>query len=106
MTQFRVQNAASCRIDEIYRYTMEKWGVAKAKDYIAGLFDAFEKIETHEILSRPIPAEFGIDGFFVRYEKHFIYWKYLSNGAVGIVTILHERMHQIERFKDDFQLIA
>jgi hypothetical protein len=41
-------------------------------------------------------------GFFFRYQKHFFYWRYLSNDIVGIVTILHERMHQIERFKDDF----
>ncbi len=30
-----------------------------------------------------------------------MYWKLLSDGKVGIVTILHERMHQIERLKDD-----
>ena len=102
MTPFLVQNSASYRIDDIYRYTREKWGNAQAESYIAGLFAAFEKIDTHGVLSRPIPAEVGVDGFFFRYRKHFVYWKYLSNGAVGIVTILHERMHQIERFKDDF----
>jgi toxin ParE1/3/4 len=26
----------------------------------------------------------------------------LADGAVGIVTILHERMHQIDRFREDF----
>ena len=26
------------------------------------------------------------------------YWRKLSNGDIGIVTILHERMHQIDRF--------
>ncbi|MFN4100416.1 MAG: type II toxin-antitoxin system RelE/ParE family toxin, partial [Pararhodobacter sp.] len=36
-------------------------------------------------------------------ERHFVYWKRLANGDIGIVTILHERMHQIERFKDDFE---
>jgi len=25
-----------------------------------------------------------------------------SNGDIGIVTILHERMHQMDRFKEDF----
>ena len=25
-----------------------------------------------------------------------------SNGDIGIVTILHERMHQIDRFREDF----
>jgi plasmid stabilization system protein ParE len=66
------------------------------------LFDAFEGIETHRTPSRPIPAEFGIEGYFFRYERHVVYWRRLSNGDIGIVTILHERMHQIDRFRDDF----
>ena len=101
---FLVQNAASHRIDEIYQYTLSQWGVAQAETYIIGLFDTFVKIETHEALSRPIPAEFGVDGFFCRYEKHFVYWRHLSSGDIGIVTILHERMHQVGRLKDDFGL--
>jgi len=101
MPKFLIQTAASFRIDEIYRYTLNQWGASKAESYITDLFAAFGKIDTHEVFSRPIPAEFGVDGFFFKYEKHFVYWKYLNNGTVGIVTILHERMHQIERFKDD-----
>jgi len=27
----------------------------------------------------------------------------LANGDIGIVTVLHERMHQIERFREDFR---
>jgi hypothetical protein len=26
----------------------------------------------------------------------------VSVGDIGIVTVLHERMHQIERFREDF----
>jgi len=26
----------------------------------------------------------------------------LSRGTIGIATILHERMHQLDRFRDDF----
>jgi plasmid stabilization system protein ParE len=97
----RVQQAASCRLDEIYRYTQDRWGKLQADRYITGLFEAFEGIETRKTLSRPIPAEFGIEGYFFRYERHFIYWRRLSDGAIGIVTILHERMHQIDRFRED-----
>ncbi|MEI9891110.1 MAG: hypothetical protein WDN45_11585 [Caulobacteraceae bacterium] len=49
-----------------------------------------------------IPAEFGVDGYVCRYGRHFIYWKVMADGSVGIVTILHERMHQLERFREDF----
>ncbi len=104
MAQVLVLDAASYRIDEIYRYTLKQWGAEQADTYIIGLFDAFAKIATHEVLSRPVPAEFGIDGFFFRYEKHFVYWRHLSSGDIGIVTILHERMHQIEQLKDAFGL--
>ncbi|WP_201838560.1 type II toxin-antitoxin system RelE/ParE family toxin [Microvirga zambiensis] len=104
MASVRVQEAASHRLDEIYRYTRDQWGAEQAERYITGLFAAFAKIDTHEVLSRPIPAEFGIDGYFFRYERHFVYWRKLSNGDIGIVTILHERMHQIDRFRDDFGL--
>lgn len=98
----RVQEAASVRLDEIYRYTRNRWGEAQAESYISGLFAAFAQIETRGAMSRPVPAEFGVEGYFFRYERHIVYWKRLTNGDIGIVTILHERMHQIDRLKDDF----
>jgi toxin ParE1/3/4 len=104
MARFLVQAAASHRIDEIYQYTLKQSGAEQADIYVVGLFDAFAKIATHEVLSRPVPAELGVDGFFFRYEKHFVYWRYLSSGNIGIVTILHERMHQIEYLKGAFGL--
>lgn len=102
MTAVRIQESASRRLDEIYRYTLGEWGGVQAARYIRGLFESFDRIPDHDVASRPIPAEFGVQGFFYRYEKHIVYWKILANGDIGIVTILHERMHQIERFRDDF----
>ena len=104
MTAVRVQEAASRRLDDIYRYTLEQFGAAQAEHYIEGLFEAFGKIAAHGVLSRPVPAAFGVDGFSFRYESHVVYWRRLSNGDIGIVTILHQRMHQIDRFREDFGL--
>jgi plasmid stabilization system protein ParE len=102
MTTFRVQERAVSRLDEIYRYTVSEWGATQAEHYINGLFESFEQIRTNPTASRPIPADLGVDGYFYRYQKHFVYWKKLADGDIGIVTILHQRMHQIERFRDDF----
>ncbi len=104
MAAVRIQEAASHRLDEIYRYTLDRWGADQADRYITGLFEAFDRIETRGVMSRPVPAEFCVDGYFFRYERHFVYWRRLSNGDIGIVTILHERMHQIDRFREDFGL--
>ena len=105
MTAVRVQGSAALRIDEIYRYSRNRWGTTQADSYIAGLFDTFERIAEGGVASRPVPAEFGVDGYFVRYEKHFVYWKWLRNGDIGIVTVLHERMHQFGRFLEDYDSI-
>ena len=98
----RVQEAASLRHDDIYRYTRDRWGEVQADRYITGMFEAFERIEAHGVASKLIPAEFGVEGFFFRYEHHIVYWRRLSDSDIGIVAILHERMHQIDRFKEDF----
>ena len=97
----RIQAAASHRLDDIYRYTRDRWGADQADRYITGLFAAFDRIESRGVVSKPIPAEFGVEGFYFRYERHVVYWRCLSKGDIGIVTILHERMHQIDRFRDD-----
>lgn len=104
MAAVLIQEAASLRLDDIYRYTRDRWGAEQADHYITGLFAAFDKIASYRVASKPIPAEFGVEGFFFRYEHHFVYWCRLSNGDIGIVTILHERMHQIDRLRDDFGL--
>lgn len=102
MPAVRIQEAASHRLDDSYRFTRDRWGSEQAERYIRGLFDAFGRIETHGVTSKPVPTEFGVEGYFFRYDRHFVYWRRLSNGDVGIVTILHERMHQIDRFREDF----
>ena len=103
MTPVRVQDAAAVRIDEIYRYTRERWGEAQADAYIRGLFEAFEGIATGAVASRPVPAEFELDGYVFRYERHFVNWKTLADGAVGIVTVMHERMHLMGQFLEDYE---
>ena len=104
MTRVRVQEAASRRIDEIHLYSRHRWGTERADAYITGLLESFDRIASGGVFSRPIPAEFGVSGYYFRYERHYAYWKRLSNGDIGIVTILHERMHQMGRFRDDLEV--
>lgn len=96
----RIQEAASLRLYEIYRYTRDRWRAEQADRCITDLFAAFDRIEGHGVASRPIPAEFGVEGFYFRHEHHFVYRRRFSDGDIGVVTILHERMHQTDRFRD------
>lgn len=76
----------------------------QAERYICGLFARLDAIAARQFPWRPVPADFGVEGFVCRYERHLIYWKVLADGDIGGVTVLHERMHQIEWFRDDLEL--
>ncbi|MEZ5696325.1 MAG: type II toxin-antitoxin system RelE/ParE family toxin [Sphingomonadaceae bacterium] len=101
MANFRVSAIAGQRLDEIFAYTERNWGDAQAEAYIQGLFECFTRIAKREVVWRAVPAEFGVDGFYARHEHHYVYWRILSDETVGIVTVLHERMHQMDRFRGD-----
>lgn len=82
----RVQKAVSLRLYETF---------------VTGLFAAIEQIETRGVMSRPVPAEFGMEGYFARYERHFLFLRRLSNGDIDIVSVLRECVHQKARLKED-----
>lgn len=96
-----VQEHAQTALLEIYAYTIDQWGEDQAKRYAQGMFERFEKIARREIHWRAIPAEFGVEGYFCKYQSHFIYWRTLDD-AVGIAAVVHERMHGIERVRAAF----
>jgi len=98
---YELSRRANGRLDEIYRYGVERWGEEPAEAYLRQLFDCFGKIARGEVRSQAIPAEFGVDGHYCRVERHHIYWRRLGHGEVGIVTVLHEKMHRMDRFKED-----
>ena len=100
----KFQPAALVRLDEIYLHTRDQWGADQAQRYSDGLFAAIDGIADHRTRSRPIPAEFEVGGFYFRYGRHFVYWQVLSNGDIGIVSILHEQMHQMDRLREDAPL--
>ncbi|WP_294330100.1 type II toxin-antitoxin system RelE/ParE family toxin [uncultured Sphingomonas sp.] len=94
-----IEPAADRRLDEIYEYTADQWGEDQADAYIRTLFERFGAIAAKRVPWRPLPAEFGVPLYFARAEHHIVYWRERADGVIGIVTILHERMHQLEQLR-------
>ena len=102
MTTYFLEPAADRALDEIYEYTAANWGEAQADAYIEGSFGFFGDIQAKQVLWRSLPAEFGVVGYFNKFQHHFVYWREMGTGGIGIVAILHERMHQIDRIREAF----
>jgi toxin ParE1/3/4 len=101
LKRYFVQPNASARLEDIYRFTLQRFGPAQADRYLDGAFALFEDIAARRIIWRRIPREFGVDGFFTRYRSHFVFWKLRSDGQIAIVAILHQRMDMARRLQED-----
>lgn len=105
MTGYRIQETAVAQIEDIYIYTAQTWGDTQADTYVRGLHAMFDDIAARRVIWRSVPAIVRVSGYVRRYRHHFVYWREMEAEWIGIVAVLHERMHQSARleqlFRDD-----
>ena len=109
--KYRFFPAADMAQDKIWDYTSNKWGEAQAEKYIKGLHRHIEQLAEKQKLWRPLPTRFVIPldlktkAYFSLYEKHYIFFRELSGGVLGVMSILHEKMHLPVRLVNDLKKI-
>lgn len=96
----RILPAARRRLLEIWGYTARTWGIEQADRYLAGLDSHLSRLLADRAKWRvPMASIPGVH--FSRYEHHYIFFRELSSGEIGIITILHEKMDLPRRFRED-----
>jgi toxin ParE1/3/4 len=90
--KFRISQAASQDIENIWRYTYEKWSMEQADRYFNLIIDEIEYLAENPKSG----VDFGnvLKGYFrSRIKSHFIFYKFnQKNEEVEIIRILHQRM--------------
>ena len=104
MSQVEILRAASLKLDDIFEYSLNQWNAAQAEIYVRGLIQHFDKIADRAVQWRKIPADYGVSGYFSRYESHFVYFSVFEDGLIGIRSILHVGMDQASRLAEDNRL--
>ena len=84
----------------IWDYTEGTWGAAQADLYIRELIDRVNQISRQRYLWRSVEDEGLPSVFFIRYQHHFIFFRELSSGVIGVIHILHESMDIPRRLRD------
>jgi toxin ParE1/3/4 len=102
MSGYLLASYAQQQLDQIYEYIAIQLDEDQAERYVAQLFDYFSDISSKNVIWRAVPAEFGVHGYLGKCGHHFVYWKLLAAGDVGIVAVLHERMHLIAQIRNVF----
>lgn len=101
MRRVEILPRAAARMEEIHELSRDRWGEAQAERHMRGMFAAMERLAVQIAPSRAIPAPLGFDGYYFRYERHFVYWRHTPNGDINILTVTHEKQHQIDQLRDD-----
>ena len=108
MPGFRFYEAADRRQDEIWKYTKDLWGPAQAESYIRGLHVILQQAADKKLTWKKVSPRQLLKSwpelYFVRYELHFVFFRVLPDGTLGVVSILHAAMDIPQRLLEDLEL--
>ncbi|MFA7343342.1 MAG: type II toxin-antitoxin system RelE/ParE family toxin [Terrimicrobiaceae bacterium] len=100
----RIFAPAEARLVEIWEYTLEKWGEKRADGYVRALVEKIHTLDKEPQCWRSVPDKTLRGVWFVRHGHHYVFFRELSGGTIGVITVLHENMDLPARFKEDRKL--
>ncbi|MEI3807941.1 type II toxin-antitoxin system RelE/ParE family toxin [Agrobacterium sp. CCNWLW32] len=107
MATYRFYAAADAAQDKIWRDTVDAWGEAQPETYIRGLHAHLQRLCDNHLLWRRLPQRLAVPGdimreaYFSRHEHHYLFFRELDNGDLGVMSILHARMDMAVRLRED-----
>lgn len=112
MAGYAFYPAADASQDRIWRETVDRWGEDQATRYIRGLHTHLQRVSETRATWRRLPRSLVVptnlksEAFFSRYEHHYIFFRTLPSGGIGIMSILHERMDLPVRLAEDLAMLS
>lgn len=112
MVAYRFFPRADDAQDKIWRDTVETWGEKQAITYITGLHADLQRLCDDKAIWRKLPQKLAVpadikrEAYFSRYERHYVFFRELDNGDLGVMSILHERMDLPVRLKEDLAALS
>jgi len=88
--------AAQADVDEIWDYTLERWGLEQAETYTRQLWKNIETLAEHPSLGKECSE---VRPGYRQYPSgsHILFYRLIPNG-IDVVRILHERMDYQRHF--------
>jgi toxin ParE1/3/4 len=97
----KIYRAASERILEVWDYTERTWGEAQADKYVTDLVEAINGAQGKRHQWRRL-VDKALNGvYFIRHQHHYVFFRELSSGELGVISILHENMDIPARLRED-----
>ncbi len=107
MPGYRFYAPADVAQDKIWDDTVKQWGEAQAETYLRGLHAHLQRLCDNRLLWRRLPQGLAVprditrEAYFSRYERHYLFFRTLDDGDLGVMSILHERTDMAVRLRED-----
>lgn len=107
MVAYRFYPRADAAQDKIWKDTVQDWGEKQAVTYITGLHVHLQRLCDNRMIWRTLPQKLAVpadvkrEAYFSRYEHHYVFFRELDNGDLGVMSILHEKMDLPVRLMED-----
>lgn len=91
MSRYLLSPAARADLEQIWDYTLERWGAQQAEDYLRDLVAGIERASANPLIGR------ACDDIRPGYRKlpagsHVVFYRTTAEGVVDVVRVLHRRM--------------
>lgn len=93
--------AARARLIEVWEYSETTWGAAQADKYVRGLVSAIESIQGEPRRWRPLRDRSLAGIFYFHHKHHYVFFRRLAKGQIGVITVPHESMNLPARLRED-----
>lgn len=97
----KVYPPAARSIKGIWKYTADKWGEDQADAYVHGLYATLDKLAENRMIWRSVNHPRATGVYVARYERHYLFFRALSDGCLGVVSVLHESRDIPSRLRED-----
>lgn len=99
MVEYALANETTQALLEIGHYTIHKWSLQQAIQYLSELDEHFAAIARHDVHEKAV-FEHRSDFRVSRCRHHFVLFVRENNGNVLILAVLHESMDMIARLRE------
>jgi len=97
----KIYRAAQARLLEVWDYSETTWGEKQADAYVRELVDAAQRLPDERHRWRPVGDRVLRGVFFVRHRHHYLFFRELGGGELGVISVLHESMDIPARLRED-----
>lgn len=98
MARYKLTNEAVKDLEEIWIYTYQNWSVEQADRFYNLIIDEIEFLSSNPLTGRSM--DYIKEGYKVsKVKSHLVFYKIITNGAIEIIRILHQRMDVKNRMK-------